>query len=160
MEFQFFSSINVLQLHEGISYIILLGGRGYPILHPLCIFSPYRCTIFLFFFFSWYVLSDGSSAKNEVTVEDWLPKPYVGKQSFPELIFLGMIEEKKKKDAVQLGRVNNTGSRLLGSAASMTSNKPALPDRTPDGNAGCGVARRLRGWHGENGKLKNCWAVT
>lgn len=77
------------------------------------------------------------------------------------MIFLGMIEEKKKKkiDAVQLGRVNNTGSRLLGSAASMTSNKPALPDRTPDRNAGCGVARRLQGWHGENGELKNCRAV-
>ena len=44
------------------------------------------------------------------------------------MIFLGMIEEKKKKKyAVQLGRVNNTGSRLLGSAASMTSNKLALP---------------------------------
>ena len=57
------------------------------------------------------------------------------------------MKKKKKKDAVQLGRVNNTGSRLLGSAASMTSNKLALPDRTPDRNAGCGVARRLQEWH-------------
>lgn len=94
--------------------------------------------------FSWYVLSDGSRAKNEVTAEEWLPKPYVGKQSFPELIFLGMIEE-KKIDAAQLGKVNSTGGSLLGLAASMTSNEPALPDRTPDRNAGCGVARRLWG---------------
>lgn len=60
------------------------------------------------------------------------------------MIFLGMIEE-KKIDAAQLGKVNNTGSRLLGSAASMTSNKPALPDRTPDRNVGCRVAHRLQG---------------
>lgn len=52
--------------------------------------------------------------------------------------------KKKKIDAAQLGKVNSTGSRLLGSAASMTSNKPVLPDRTPDRNAGCGVACRLQ----------------
>lgn len=71
--------------------------------------------------------------------------------------------KKKKIDAAQLGKVNNTGSRLLGSAASVTSNKPALPDRTPDRNVGCRVAHRLQASleiqasHGENGK--NCWAV-
>lgn len=94
--------------------------------------------------FSWYAFSDGSRAKNEVTAEDWLPKPSVGKQSFLELIFLGMIKE-KKIDAAQLGKVNGIGSRLLGSAASVTSNKPALPDRTPGRNAGCRVACRLQG---------------
>jgi hypothetical protein len=47
--------------------------------------------------------------------------------SFPELIFLGMIEERKrkkkerkKKDAAQFGKVNGTGCRLSGSAASVT----------------------------------------
>ena len=94
--------------------------------------------------FSWYFFSDGSRAKNEVTAEDWLPKPYVGKQSFPELIFLGMIEE-KKIDAARLGKVNSRGSRLLGSAASMTLNKPTMPNRTPDRNAGCGVVHGLQG---------------
>lgn len=27
-----------------------------------------------------HILSDGNGGKNEVTAEDWLPKPYVGKQ--------------------------------------------------------------------------------
>lgn len=98
--------------------------------------------------FSWYTVSDGSRAENEVIVEDWLPKPSVGKHSFPELIFLGMIEE-KKIDAAQLGKVNSIGSRLLGSAASVTSNKPVLPDRTPDRNAGCRGACRLQADMGE-----------
>lgn len=46
---------------------------------------------------------------------------------------------KKKIDVAQLGKVNSAGSRLLGSAASMTLNKPALPDRTPNRTAGCRV---------------------
>lgn len=45
------------------------------------------------------------------------------------MIFLGMIEG-KRIIAAQVGKVNSTGIRLLGSAANMTSNKPALPDRT------------------------------
>lgn len=49
--------------------------------------------------------------------------------------------KKKKIDAAQLGKVNSTGSRLLGSAANMTLNKPALSDRTPNRTAGCRVAR-------------------
>lgn len=63
--------------------------------------------------------------------------------SFPELIFLGMIEE-KEIDATQFGKVSSTGSRFLGSAASMTSNKPALPGMAPGRNAGCGMAHRLQ----------------
>lgn len=49
---------------------------------------------------------------------------------------------KKKKDAAQLGKVNSTGSRLLGPAASMPSNKSALPDRTPAGMQGVRITGR------------------
>ena len=108
--------------------------------------------------FSWYVLSDGSRAKHEVTTEDWLPKPCVGKQSFPELIFLGIIED-KKIDVAQLGKVNSTGSRLLGSAASMTLNKPGLPKKTPNRTTGCGVAwpAGCRNDMEVNVELEYCW---
>ena len=64
------------------------------------------------------------------------------------------LMEEKKIDAAQLGKVNSTGSRLLGSAASVTLNKPVLPDRTPDRNAGCLVACRLTWGKWKAGELR------
>lgn len=64
--------------------------------------------------------------------------------------------KKKKIDAAQLGKVNSADSRLLGSGASMTSNKPVSPDRTPERNAGCGVACRLQADMGEVESWRTC----